>query len=101
MLQRKEERLTQIYQEVVNLALRYGEVDWDEKNGGGSLLPNCRCRPNTPSRIPHVCSSSHRSTRRFHRTGLMLIQIWGLRIPMLADRIAPITASPSLGSAPT
>jgi hypothetical protein len=33
MVQRQDERLTQIFQEVLVLAQRFGRVDWDEEEG--------------------------------------------------------------------
>jgi hypothetical protein len=38
MLQKKQERLLQIYQEVLYLARRFGKVDWDDEDGTWVLI---------------------------------------------------------------
>src|SRR5918999_5591654 len=38
MLQKKQERMLQIYQEVLHLARRFGKVDWDDEDGTWVLI---------------------------------------------------------------
>jgi hypothetical protein len=45
MLQRQDERLAQLFQEVVVLAKRFGRVDWDEKEGKWLFIPQLPLPP--------------------------------------------------------